>query len=124
MFCLLMVCYEIYSGTRKYMSAPVATTSFSTESEIPSLTLCQRNDQFKMGVLPPFKLTLDDYKNGKFSPELNTSEQEVEENFQKSLNDNYYLLDVTGSFHILYIIIIFYKVFSKIFYKVFNRIFF
>ena len=91
-----MVCYEIYSGTRKYISGPVATTSFSTDAEIPSLTLCQQKNSYKIGVLPPFKLTNDDYENGKFFPELNTSELEAEEIFQKSLNDNYYLLDITG----------------------------
>ena len=96
-----MVCYEIYIGTWKYISAPVATTSYSTEAEIPSVTLCQQRSSFKIGVLPPFKLTFDDYENGKFFPELNTSELEAEENFQKSLNDNYYLLDVTGSYNIV-----------------------
>ena len=94
----MMVCYEIYSGTRRYMSGPVATTSYSTEAEIPSLTLCQQRNLFEIGTIPPFKLTYDDYDNGKFFPELNTSELEAEENFQKSLNDNYYLLDVTGSY--------------------------
>ena len=95
-FCLSMVFYEIYSGTRKYISGPVATTSFSTDAEIPSLTLCHQRGLFKIGVLPPFKLTNDDYENGKFFPEPNTSELEAEEIFQKSLNDNYYLLDITG----------------------------
>ena len=96
-FCVLMVSYEIYSGTRKFLSDPVATTSFSAEVELPRVTLCQyRSDSFKIGALPPFNLTFDDYVDGKFFPELNTTEQEAEEIFQKSFHDNYYLLDIRG----------------------------
>ena len=92
-----MVSYEIYSGTRKFLSDPVATTSFSAEVELPRVTLCQfRSSSFKIGVLPPFNLTFDDYMDGKFFPQQNTSQLEAEEIFQKSFNDNYYLLDVTG----------------------------
>ena len=80
-----------------WLAGPVATTSFTTEAELPSLTICQQRKEFRIGALPPFKLTQDDYVNGKFFPELNTSDDEAEEIFHKSLNDNYYLLDVTGS---------------------------
>ena len=97
-----MVSYEIYSGTRKFLSSPVATTSFSAEVELPRVTLCQyRGTSFKIGVLPPFNLTYNDYMDGKFFPELNTSELEAEEIFQKSFNDNYYLLDITGRYFCL-----------------------
>ena len=96
-FCVLMVSYEIYSGTRKFLSNPVATTSFSAEVELPRVTLCQyRSSSFKIGVLPPFNLTFNDYMDGRFFPELNISELEAEEIFQKSFNDNYYLLDIKG----------------------------
>ena len=96
-FCVLMVSYEIYSGTRKFLSGPVATTTFSAEVELPRVTLCQyRSDSFKIGVLPPYNLTYDDYMDGKFFPELNTSDWEAEEIFQKAFNDNYYLLDIRG----------------------------
>ena len=96
-FCVLMVSYEIYSGTRRLLSDPVATTSFSAEVELPRVTLCQyRSDSFKIGVLPPYNLTYDDYMDGKFFPELNTSDWEAEEIFQKAFNDNYYLLDIRG----------------------------
>ena len=98
-FCVLVVTYEIYSGTRKFLSDPVATTSFSAEVELPRVTLCQyRSASFKIGVLPPFNLIFDDYMDGKFFPEPNTSELEAEEIFQKSFNDNYYLLDIRGRF--------------------------
>ena len=80
-----MVCYEIYVGTRKYLSEPVATTSFSTEAELPSLTVCHQLQELKIGSLPPS------------FPEQNTSELEAEQMFQKALNDNYYLLDIAGS---------------------------
>ena len=96
-FCVLMVCYEIYIGTRKYISAPVASTSFSTEAELPSITLCQQRNSFKIGVLPPFNLSYHDYDSGKFFPHLNTSDLEAEEIFEKSFHDNYNLLDITGS---------------------------
>ena len=96
-FCVLVVFYEIYIGTRKFLSDPVATRSFSAEVELPRVTLCQgRSASFKIGVLPPFNLTFDDYMEGKFFPELNTCEMEAEEIFQKSFNDNYYLLDIRG----------------------------
>ena len=93
-----MVSYEIYCGTVKYLSYPVATNTFSEEVELPRLTLCQyRGDSYEIGRLHPFNLTYDDYMDGQFFPHLNTSEREAEDIFQDSLNDNYYLLDVTGN---------------------------
>ena len=40
-FCLSMVLYEIYVGTVKFVSEPVASTGYSTESELPMVSLCQ-----------------------------------------------------------------------------------
>ena len=36
-----MVLYEIYVGTVKFLSDPVAATAYSTESELPMISLCQ-----------------------------------------------------------------------------------
>ena len=36
-----MVFYEIYTGTVKFVSDPVATTAYSTQSELPVVSLCQ-----------------------------------------------------------------------------------
>ena len=92
-----MVSFEIYSGTRKYLSHPVATTAFSTEVELPRITLCQlRGTSFKIGLIPPYNLTYSDYDDGKFFPDLNTTDAMAEDIFQQSLNDNYYLLDIRG----------------------------
>lgn len=92
-----MVSYEIYCGTIKYLSYPVAATTFSDEVVLPRLTLCQyRSDSYKIGRLQPFNLTFSDYMDGKFFPDVNTSEGEAEDIFQDSLNENYYLLDVRG----------------------------
>ena len=94
-----MVCYEIYMGTVKYLSHPVATTTYSTEVELPSVSLCQyRSSSYKIGRIPPFNLTFEDYLDGKFFPDINITDAEAENIFQNSFNDNYYLLDVRGSY--------------------------
>ena len=36
-----MVLYEIYVGTAKFASDPVASTAYSTESELSMVSLCQ-----------------------------------------------------------------------------------
>ena len=96
-FCLFMVSYEIYCGTIKYLSYPVATTTFSAEVELPRLTLCQyRSDSYKIGRVQPASLSFSDYMDGKFFPNVNTSDGEAETIFQDSIDDNYYLLDVRG----------------------------
>ena len=38
-FYVLMVSYETYCGIRKFLSDPVATTSFSAEVKLPRETL-------------------------------------------------------------------------------------
>ena len=40
-FCLSLVFYEIYLGAVKFLSDPVAASAYSTESELPMVSLCQ-----------------------------------------------------------------------------------
>ena len=96
MFCISMVFYEIYIVTEKFLSAPVATTSHSEDSELPMISLCQfRGDHFKIGQIPPHNMTFDLYREGHFYPS-SSDDTSAEEVFEKSYHDNYYLLDIKG----------------------------
>ena len=51
LFCLLMVIYEIYVGTKKYLSIPIASNIFSTEVEFPYISICQRFFHYRMATV-------------------------------------------------------------------------
>ena len=92
-----MVFYEVYIGTRKFLSNPVATTSYTTDSELPMISLCQfRKSHFTIGYVVPHNMTYDHYRNGKFYSDYKDSHVSAEDVFERSFDDNYYLLDITG----------------------------
>ena len=39
-FCVSIVIYEIYIGTEKYLSNPVANVVYTLQTELPMLTVC------------------------------------------------------------------------------------
>ena len=75
----------------------MANKIFAEEVELPVITICHLNeslraDKFKYG------LDRDNLKAGMFYPEhgYNGHNVSTEEMFEHSLNEHYYLLDVTG----------------------------
>ena len=92
-----MVLYEIYIGTKKFLEKPVATTSYTADSELPMVSLCQfRKSHFMIGFIVPHNMTYDLYREGNFYSDHRDPNVSAEEVFEKSFDDNYYLLDITG----------------------------
>ena len=88
--------YEIIVGTNKFLSEPVATNSYTTETELPTLTICQRSYELRIADL--YGLDYRDYlDDGKFVPDNFTSDKSLDDIFQESINEAYFLLDVTGN---------------------------
>ena len=80
-------------GTKKYLDAPVANKIYAEEVEFPIITICHR--EFDMRVEPKYGLDFKDFKAGNIYP--NESYNVSAENwFEQALDENYYLLDITG----------------------------
>ena len=43
-----MVVYQLYEGTKKYLSKPVATKIFSKEVELPYISVCHVKEELKL----------------------------------------------------------------------------
>lgn len=93
--CVSVVLYEIFIGTSKFLSEPVATRSFTTESDLPTLTICSRFYDLRIANL--YGLDYGDYEEGKYVPDNFTMDKTLDEIFQESVNEAFFLLDVTGT---------------------------
>ena len=47
-FCLSIMAYQLYEGTKKYLSKPVATKVFSKEVELPYISVCHIKEELKL----------------------------------------------------------------------------
>ena len=97
LFCILMVIWQVFKGTKKYLKAPVANRIFAEEVELPVITICHINSSLRVDKYK-YGLDYNDLKTGMFYPEdgYNGHNVSTEEMFDHSLNEHYYLLDVTG----------------------------
>ena len=101
-FCVCAVIYEVYQGTSKYISSPVANVVFSTSVELPMLTICNK---LKMAAyLLPGNLTRKDLVSGKFFPD-DTSSVDIDQMIEKAIQEYNYFLNLTGKLYKLFIII-------------------
>ena len=87
------VIYEVYQGTSKYIASPVANVVFSTEVEMPMVTICNK---LKMGALPA-NLTRKDIVGGKFYPDDPALDIDIDEMIEKASQEYNYFLNLTGS---------------------------
>ena len=82
----------MWLGTKKYLSAPVTTTSYSTQIELPIITICHTSKEGSFG-------TDDNYEayfgEGNFLDEGSSCSAEVL--YQQRTDQNYYRLDGTGT---------------------------
>ena len=62
LFCILVVIWQVFMGTKKYLDAPVANTIYAEEVELPVITICHRI--FDMRVEPKYGLEFSDFKAG------------------------------------------------------------
>ena len=94
-FCFCVVIYEVVSGTQKFFSAPVANVVFSTEIEMPMVTICHTPHELKMGPLPG-NLTYRDIVDGNFYPnETSSTFDNIDDIIQKAMKEHNYLLNLT-----------------------------
>ena len=81
----------MWLGTEKYLSAPVSTTSYSTEIELPVITICHSSTEGSFGSWENYVAYCVD---GKFLEE--GSNLSAEDLYHKRTDQNYYRLDGTG----------------------------
>ena len=90
-FCVCAVIYEVFQGTSKYISSPVANVVFSTEVELPMVTICNK---LRMGSLPG-NLTRKKLVSGNFFPD-DQSIVDIDEEIEKAIQEYNYFLNLTG----------------------------
>ena len=92
-FCFLVVIWQVFMGTRKYLDAPVANKIYVEEVELPAITICHHKHSLR--VESRYGLKWADFKAGRIFPNesYNVSAGEW---FEQALDENYYLLDITG----------------------------
>jgi len=94
LFCLSIVLYEIYQGTEKYLLKPTATKVVSKQTEIPTLSICHR--YYDLRIAPIYGVNFTEYRDGKFFPDnFENLNKTVDDLFNDSFDDGYYLFDVT-----------------------------
>ena len=99
LFCVLVVAWQLYQGTKKYLDKPVASTIYSQEIELPVITICHVNNALKFGPTSLHGVTNRKFVSGQFMNEY--TENKTAENLLSQATEHYhYLLDYTG----LYII--------------------
>ena len=102
-----MVVWQVWEGTLKYMSSPVASKVYTKEAEIPVITVCHEDDNLKIKTL--HKLSFNRItKEGIFKPDLpvNMSFDEV---IEEAMNHYYYLLDFSGNALSLLFLLLFFE---------------
>ena len=95
--CFAIVVYEIITGTQRFLSEPIATKTYSTETELPTITLCPRLKDLRAANL--YGLDYSNYMNdGKFVPDnFDKINKTLDEIFQESINEGYFLLDASSN---------------------------
>ena len=81
----------MFQGTSKYISSPVANVVFSTEVELPMVTICNK---LRMGSLPG-NLTRKKLVSGNFFPD-DQSIVDIDEEIEKAIQEYNYFLNLTG----------------------------
>ena len=89
-FCVLVVIWQVFVGTKKYLAAPVANKIYAEEVELPVITICHHKHSLR--AQSQFGLDWDDFKAGKLLPD-NADNVSAEDVFEEAF---YYLLDITG----------------------------
>ena len=95
-FCVLVVIWQLYQGTQKYLDKPVANKIYSQEVELPDITICHASRGMKIRrQLRKGGYEYSSYLSGKFLPgdPKNKSAQEI---FEEATDYYYHLLDYTG----------------------------
>ena len=80
-------------GTKKYLDAPVANIIYAEEVELPIISICHR--EWDMRVEPKYGLDYKNFRAGNIFPN-ESHNVSAEDWFEQALDENYYLLDITG----------------------------
>ena len=91
-FCLLVVAWQLYQGTKKYLTEPVANKIYSAQAELPVITVCHADVDLKIHKTKG--MIYSDFRKGIFMSiqENMTAEEIVDE----ATDYHYGLLDYTG----------------------------
>ena len=100
LFCVLVVIWQLYQGTKKYLDTPVASKIYTQEVELPVITICHAKADLK--IAKKYGLDYGDFVMlGKFLPD-DPANMTADEVFNKSMDHYYNLLDYTGSVELCY----------------------
>ena len=91
-FCLLVVAWQLYQGTKKYLAEPLANKIYSAQAELPVITVCHADDDLKIPKTEGMKHS--DFRKGDFMSILEN--MTAEEVFDEATDHHYGLLDYTG----------------------------
>ena len=95
LFCVLVVAWQLYQGTKKYLDKPVASTIYSQEIELPVITICHVDSDLIFGPQSLHGLSYFKFPSGQFMEEY--PENKTAENLlSQAIEHYYYLLDYTG----------------------------
>ena len=99
LFCVIVVIWQLYQGTKKYLDTPVASKIYTQEVELPVITICHTKIGRK--IAQNYGLNYLDFMKGQFLPDdpVNKTAEEV---FDKSTDYYYNLLDYTGFLQLYY----------------------
>ena len=67
MFCVGVVTWEVFRGTKKYLSSPVANVVYTVQADLPMITVCPQRGELKYGPMPVLQNDL--FWKGKFYPD-------------------------------------------------------
>ena len=93
-FCLVVVIWQVWQGTMKYIAAPVASKIYTEEAEVPVITVCHNDYRWKIAKI--HGLGYNQFvQEGRFVPK-DPSNMTAQELFDESINQYYHLLDHSG----------------------------
>ena len=92
-FCVCVVTWELFRGTQKYLSRPVANVVYTVEADLPMITVCPQMGWLKYGPMPVAQNDL--FWKGKFYP--NDKEGNLKDCTESRLTDSTYNLNFTIS---------------------------
>ena len=94
LFCVIVVLWQLWQGTVRYLSTPVASKIYTEEAELPVITVCHEDDNLKIANLHKlsfYQITED----GIFMPH-EPVDMTAEEVIDEAMDHYFYLLDFRG----------------------------
>ena len=94
-FCVCVVTWQLYTGTIKYLDAPIGSKIYTEESEVPVITVCHTAKDRQIYRKYKELGYSDIVEDGRLLPDVPTN-MTAEEILEEAQDHYYYLLDFTG----------------------------